>query len=140
MINQSNIAAGSVPTPGASPTPMETLLGGGDLVVKLADGATETVRIRQVPVRLADRYMACVSDEAGMVELLTGKPAAWVDNLTRESHEAIIAEGDRINSDFFERVLRRRLAWMERLAPGSVGNLLASPPLTPSPKPPSDAA
>jgi hypothetical protein len=84
-----------------------TLVGGMELRVEMLDGSSETVRVRQVPVKLYPEMAKALTDELKMAELLCDKPAAWVENLTPESHEQIITEGERINARYF-------FSWIER--------------------------
>lgn len=119
----------------AQPTPTETLLGVGAATVRHADGRTEAVTLRQLPVRQLPDLLAALDDEARMLELFTGKPAAWVDALPPAEFERLLAEGERLNADFFGRWLARRLDRQEKLMPGLTDRLLARG-LPPSPTPP----
>ena len=101
----------------------ETLLGGRMMVAAYVDGTTETVKVRQLPIRLLPQYLAAIDDEPKLVELLCDKPAGWSDNLRLESHEAILAAGEELNSESFFAWLRRRVSRQERLVPGSSGEL-----------------
>ena len=118
-----------------APTPTETLLGGSTATVRHLDGHTEAVRLRQLPVRQLPELLAALDDEARMLELFTGKPAAWVDVLPTDEFERLLAEGERINADFFRRWLDRRMQRQEKLMPGLTERLLgrALPPSPPSP-------
>lgn len=97
---------------------METLLGGRDLTITRLDGSTETVKVRQLPIRRFEALRATLADEPARVALYTGQPPPWADLLTPESFEAIIVEGDRLNADFFGRWLQRQMQWQDLLAPG----------------------
>lgn len=89
------------------PTTMETLLGGGELQLLKNDGNYETVRVLQLPVRSYPALQAAIQNEPRTVELYCGKPSGWSDTLTIAAFESVIAEGERINGDFF-------LRWLER--------------------------
>lgn len=89
-------------------TKNETLLGGADVAVIFRDGTSETIKVRQLPIRLFQMYLAAIDQEARQVELYCDKPEKWSDTLTNESFELIIEEGERINRDFFSRWKVRR--------------------------------
>ena len=96
----------------------ETLFGGLETDVKLHEGGTLTVFIRQIPIRLMPQMLAALEDENRLVELFCDKPEGWSDGLTPESFEKIITEGERLNADFFSRWVQRRLTRQERVMPG----------------------
>ena len=101
---------------------MQTLLGYSEVPVTFATGETATVKVRQLPVRLLSAYLLKIDDEAGAVELFTNQPEGWADTLTLESFEAILKEGERLNSESFFAWLRRRVERQERIAPGTTGD------------------
>lgn len=106
---------------------METLHGYGSLLVSFADSSrpSETVFIRQLPLREMESLLGAQGDEMLLAQVYTGKDAEWIDSLSPASQEAIVSEGDRINADFFGRWFRRRLDRQERLVPGSTDRLLS---------------
>src|SRR3954463_9053153 len=65
-------------------TNLSTLLGGVDYSATKLDGSTETVRIRQLPIKQFPTYLTVLEDEPKMVELLCDKPEGWSDSLTPE--------------------------------------------------------
>ena len=97
---------------------LENIRGGMDLELSLVGGGTEQVFVRQIPIRLMPQLLAALEDEPRMVELFCDRPEGWSDTLTPEAFEKIVAEGERLNADFFSRWLRRRLDRQERLLPG----------------------
>lgn len=97
---------------------LETIRGGVDLEVQLIGGGTETVFVKQIPIRQMPQLLAALEDEPRMVEIFCDRPEGWSDTLTPESFERLVAEGDRLNAVFFSRWLRRRLDRQERLLPG----------------------
>jgi hypothetical protein len=96
---------------------IETVLGGSEIEIKFIDGTTKMIKVRQLPVRLYPRFFATMDKEAEMVELLTGMKPVQVDALTFESHEDIVAEGERVNGGFFGRWLERSKIRQQKLAP-----------------------
>lgn len=103
---------------------MATLLGGVDVVVSLIGGATETVKILQLPIRRFPEFARGLADEPFLVELLCGKPAGWSDTLTRESFTAIVEEGTKINMDFFPQWQERQNKAADILNPGAKERLI----------------
>lgn len=99
------------------PTKADTLRGGQIIIVTFDDGSTESVFVRQLPVKDFEAWLGALDDEPRVVALLCGRDACWVDRLTNESMEAIVTTGERLNRDFFERWLQRRTARKEWLAP-----------------------
>jgi len=97
---------------------LENIRGGMDLELSLVGGGTEQVFVRQIPIRLMPQLLAALEDEPRMVELFCDRPEGWSETLTPEAFEKIVAEGERLNADFFSRWLRRRLDRQERLLPG----------------------
>ena len=125
--------------PQTGPTPLETLQGYGSLLVSFADPSrpSETVFIRQLPLREMEALLGAQGDEMLLAQVYTGKDAAWVDSLSAASQEAVVSEGDRINADFFGRWFRRRLERQESMLPGSKERLFAAlNPSAPSGPPP----
>lgn len=106
---------------------METLLGEVDVAVETLQGATEVVRVLQLPIRQMPALAACIDDEERMAALYVDKEPGWSASIKREGIEAIIAMGERLNSDFFERWLQRRMARQERvLGKGYMEKLVTS--------------
>lgn len=122
---------------------MEALLGGTEITIILLGGATEIVKVRQLPVALMGQYARAVDDESEMVELFIGRPKGWSQTITNESFEQIVEEGERLNETFFARWRERQKKRLERIAPGMVERLtsqITSPnspsvPDSPSKKP-----
>ncbi len=100
---------------------MTTLLGGTEISAARLDGTTETVKVRQLPVRLLQTYLLKLDDEAAAIELFCDKPEGWADGLTLEAHTALITEGERLNKETFFGWLQRRIARQESLVPNSTG-------------------
>lgn len=100
-----------------------TLTGGRQMTARFANGTSEAVTLRQVPIRLMPAYLATMDDEPALLELVADKPKGWADGLTIESHEELIAASEALNSDTFFAWLRRRVRRQESLAPGSSGEL-----------------
>lgn len=116
---------------------MTTLMGGTEMTVEKLDGTTETVKVRQLPVRLLQSYLLKLDDEAAAIELFCDKPEGWADTLTIASCAAIVTKGEELNSESFFAWLQRRVARQERLVPnstGEVGKTVLSISPTSSPK------
>jgi hypothetical protein len=111
-----NAATATPPASDSATTAM--LFGGVTLTVETNHGTKESVRVRQVPVREFPKYLEVMEDECRFVEFLCEKPPGWSDSLTPESSEQIVLEGEKVNSDFFSRWVRRRLERQEKLMPG----------------------
>ena len=91
--------------------------GGVEITVMRLDGAEETVKVRQVPLRHMAQYGSAQGDEAKIIEVVTNKPAEWVDGLTQESQERLVEIGEQLNLDPFYRWSERRLTANKRLEP-----------------------
>jgi len=98
--------------------PMETILGKATVTVEKLDGTTETVEVRQFHLDACQRYLELLDDELAQVEFLCGKQAGWAKTLKIESVENLLATGERLNWDFFERWLQRRLKRMAAITGG----------------------
>ena len=98
-------------------TPLQVLNGGVEIVVEHLTGEKETIKVRQIPLRLMPRYGMAQGDEGKLAELFVNKDEAWVDGITQESQEQIVEIGDRLNIDPFFRWSQRRLDNQTRLAP-----------------------
>jgi hypothetical protein len=114
----------------------ETLLGGSDFEVLHLDGTKAVVRVRQIPVRLMPRFLEAQGDEAKMIEIATGMSPESVDALAPDSHETLVVEIERVNSDFFLRWVERQKARAERLMPGVLQDRISSASPTSPPKSP----
>lgn len=104
-----------------------TLFAGIDFGVTHIDGTTETVKIRQLPIRdfQALQVAACNNDERAMAEVYTGRDKAWFDTLTIESQTALIQAGDKVNESFFYAWLQRLGARREAQMPGITEKICA---------------
>jgi hypothetical protein len=125
-------------------TKTETLNGGMNFPVQLKNGTKAELFVRQLPARRMADYLKAQDDEAAMIELacaLGGKPVLpeFVDDLTDESHESLVAEIERINNDFFLKWGRRQRARAEKLKAALVGEAQSASP-TSLPNPQSSAA
>jgi hypothetical protein len=110
------------------PTKNETLFGGADFIATHTDGATESVKIAQIPIKDFPKFLQVQDDELKMAEFFCGKPEGWASSLSLDSLEGIITEGERINADFFSRWVQRRIARQERLIPGLTQKALSALP------------
>lgn len=95
-----------------------TLYGGSEVTVTKLDGTTEVVKVRQLLIRDFPDFLKLLDDEPGQVDFYCSKTRGWGDTLTPASFEAVLTEGDKLNSDFFSRWVQRRLEKQERVMPG----------------------
>lgn len=100
-------------TPGQGPSDAEILARGATVPV----GDLDTVFVRLIPVREYPTYRALLDSEPDLVAFVTGKDAAWVDNLRPADHEAILAAARRLNDGFFGAWLERRMEVARTLQP-----------------------
>ena len=118
------------------------LLGGSEFTVTKRDGSTEAVSVRQLAVKDFPKFQTLQDDEVEMCDFVCGKTKGWAEALTNDSHEALVAEIEKVNGDFFSRWLERQLRRQEKVMPGLrdklMQSLLASRTLLQ--KPPSSAA
>lgn len=124
----------------SDPTKTETAFGGATASVTLKSGATETVTIKQIAIEDCPTLMALLDSELGQIEFYCGKAKGWAETLAPASQELVLAEGDRINADFFARWHQRKMLRQEQLNPGltekMVTRLLDKALPTGLPKPP----
>lgn len=97
--------------------PLVILNGGVEIEVTRLDGTPDLVKVRQLPLRHMAKYGDIQGDEGKIIELVTGKDAAWVDGLALESQEEIVILADRLNLDPFLRWSMRRLTSTDHLKP-----------------------
>lgn len=118
-------------------TELVTIAGGVELVVTYQNnGASETVKVRQLPVSKIQQFILTMADEAQSIELYCDKPKGWADTLTVESANAVADKGQELNLPFFAAWFRRQMKWRESQQPppnaGSVKereNIAAASPL-----------
>lgn len=131
-----------------SPTQTETLFGGAQVSLVFRDGTHGTVLVKQLSIDEFPKLLGALDNELAQVELYCDRPMGWAKTLSPESHELVITEGDRLNTDFFSRWLHRQMARQERVRPGmteklleqATERLLSQALQNGSPKPPSSAA
>jgi len=102
---------------------MKTILGGHEIEVTFADGSKETVKVRQLPVKLMSKYAIAIGDDSAAIELYCDKPPGWADTLSGDSYNAVADMGLDLNSDFFRAWFQRRMKIAESLKPGSVAEI-----------------
>lgn len=105
---------------------MATMLGGVEVTLNRKDGLTEVLKVRQIPVEEYPGYLKAQEDECAMVDILCGKPSGFFKELTPDSFEQVIIQGEEINKDFFGRWVQRKLARQEKLFPGVTDRILKS--------------
>ena len=104
-------------------TSLSTVLGGVHLAASFRDGTTETVLVRELPVRELPAYLLILDDEAATIELFCGKPAGWTDKITNSSALEILTAGEEANLSFLGRFLARRMARQKKAIPDLDGHI-----------------
>ena len=115
---------------------MATLLGASELTVRLQDGSTEYVRVKQLPVKAYQELLKRQGDEVSQIELYcehrlkeeepwTPATRDWAESLMPDGHQAIIVKAEELNADFFGAWVRRQMNRMERFNPGLAEKLFA---------------
>jgi hypothetical protein len=97
---------------------MTTILGGAEMEVTLIDGSKETVKVRQLPVKLMQQYAAAIADDSDAIALYCDKPKEWAETLSGASFNAVADFGLELNQDFFRAWFQRRMRIAESLKPG----------------------
>ena len=144
------------------PTNYEIAFGGRTLDALCNDGSKETVRLRILPLRLAEAYInrKLKRDDQGVIELCLGKSAEWgaeykdthyADKFTTAEQERLLAECDALNftsavrlseraaksaaglSPLMEEMYRRQAEPMKRAITDALASVISS--LTPPPSP-----
>lgn len=98
---------------------LNTLIGGVTVTARFRnDNTAEDVTVHALTIRNLRKFadLMAATDEAGQIELFTGKPAAWVDRLTMDSAVEILEAGQKLNEDFFASWAARQKGLGERLA------------------------
>lgn len=98
-------------------TPLTVIAGGAELLVRRIDGGEETVRVRQLPLRLLPAYGDAVQDENKLAELVCDRPEGWAETLTPDSLLDVVEAADELNRGPFFRWAERRLRTNRGLAP-----------------------
>jgi hypothetical protein len=97
-----------------------TIIGGVEMEVAYQNnGSKETVKIRQIPISLIQKFVFAMGNEAEAIELYCDKPKGWADTLKMESASAIADKGQELNLPFFAAWFRRQMKWRESQQPGS---------------------
>lgn len=109
----------------AGPTNVETLMGSTDVAAVLQDGSRERVRVLQLPVAKYPELAAALVDEGRQLEIYCGQPTGWAATLAPGSHNELMETAERLNRDFFDAWLRRRMAKVELVRPGAVEKFFA---------------
>lgn len=115
----------------------DTLMGGRDLTVAHADGSTETVHVRQLPLRDYERAWALLEDEIAWTAYCVAGPdgpagpprtRAWAESLTPASYEALYAAAREVNAQGFFAWSGRRQARLEAQQARALELLAQLPP------------
>lgn len=94
---------------------IEILMGGREITVAHADGRTETIKVRKVPIRHLDRLGRAWGKEAEEVAVYADRKPEWVDTLTDESFEQIIEIGRELNEVPFAKWFKRQEKALEAI-------------------------
>ena len=96
---------------------LETLAGGREVAVQFIDGSSGSVMVRQLPIRSIRKFADAMAqaDEAGQIEMFTGRDSAWVDRLTNGAAVAVLVIGQELNEDFLSSWAMRQKTLAERL-------------------------
>jgi len=105
-------------------TSLNIVFGGVEISVAHLDETTETVKVRQLPIKDMPRYMACFEDEEKTVELFCAQSPGWASALSRESFEEILTKGEELNLDFLERHAARSQKRREKIMPGMAEKIM----------------
>lgn len=108
----------------AAPTKNEILTGHAKLRVGFmaVEGGLDReaeVKVHLLRVSEYPKLLEALDDELAQAALYTKESREWCDNLAPDSLEAVVAEGERLNGDFFARWVRRRTDRVARLLPGA---------------------
>lgn len=103
-----------------------TLTGSFEFHVNHSNGDKSVVKVRQLPIKEFPKFLQVQDDELEMIDFVCGKTKGFAETLTPECHEALVAEIEKVNADFFLRWVERRKARVEKLAPGAFQKALTN--------------
>lgn len=91
-----------------SETKTHTLFGGVAFNATLADGTSEEIRIRQLPLAEYEKTFPLVDDEFALLAAIVAKSKDWVLNLSPESYEEAAKTAREVNEKgFFSWAVRK---------------------------------
>jgi len=94
--------------------PTEALINGGQTIkVQLANGTTEDVKVKLVPISKVAKYLDLIGDPGPFVDFMCGKPKDWCDTLHPDSFLEVDALARRLNDPICVRFLIRQEATMK---------------------------
>lgn len=97
---------------------LTTILGGEEIEIKYQDGSTQTIKVRELPIKKLDEFLQKIGDEDACIELYANQSSGWAATLSRESWEEVLDLGESLNLDFFMRRAKARIERQEKLMPG----------------------
>jgi hypothetical protein len=118
-------------------TETDTLFGGRKVPVVYADGSSEEITVRQLPLAEYDRAFFLLEDEMSVVAYICGKAKQWLtghapqyDKAVRpESYQLLQAAAWEVNAGGFfsyaDRAVKRQLAQLNALKPDKFETALA---------------
>jgi len=120
-------------------------MAGKEVEVKLTDGTSISVTVRQIPVSEYEKAFSHHEDEIEMVALACGKVRNWVLTLQPESYEQLVEAVGSVNQNGFFAYARRRSVRQEELLARRMNSIKpevlasavakASPPFVPGLQP-----
>ena len=117
-------------------TKLTTLNGGITLTViyeprsEGAEPLSESVKVRQIPVREYDAGFACIADEPALVGFLAAKNRPWALTLTPACYEEVLTTGRKVNARGFFTYCQRRTEQTDRRDAAMIGMMANLPPET----------
>jgi len=98
---------------------MITVLGGTEIEITHDDGRKETVKVRQIKLKLMGQMALAQDDDARLLELYAGQEPGWSDTVTTEDQMRLLEEGNRLNFPNFHRWLTLRVDTLQKLGPSA---------------------
>lgn len=91
-----------------APDSIAVFHGGVEIAVTHRDGRSESVLVRELNFEQVPQYAQILGEpEDKVAALFSGRPAEWINSLTRESVVAIVVQGEELNLPF-------TVGWMQR--------------------------
>lgn len=99
-------------------TPTDVIMNGGQSIkARLANGTTEEVKVKLVPIGKIAAYLDKIGDPGAFVDFICGKPKDWSDTLHPDSFMEIDELGRKLNDPIVARFLNRQKDMMKGIGP-----------------------